>query len=96
MAINHIISAILAAKSFGQGSVNAIRGWQAASLRGLATCERGLFMCLGYRLALASKRTPAATTPMSATCWTTSNRRHQRHQRWLSGVVVDPGTVGVV
>jgi hypothetical protein len=36
-----------------------------------------------------------ATTPISATCRITSDRRHQRHQRWMSGVVVDPGTVGV-
>ncbi len=96
MAINHIISAILAAKSVGQGSVNAIRGWHLAALRALAICEHGLLMCLGYRLALVPKRLAAATTSIAATCWTNSDRRDQRHQRWMSGVVVDPGTVGVV
>ena len=95
MAIHHIITAILGANSIGQGSVNAACGWQASALRALAKFERGLFLCLGYRLALVLKRTPAVMTPIAATCWISSDRRHQRHQRWMSGVVVDPGTVGV-
>ena len=36
-----------------------------------------------------------ATTPAAATCPSYSASRRQRQQRWMSGVVVDPGTVGV-
>jgi hypothetical protein len=101
MAINHIQNAIPAANSIGQGCVNVASGWRASASRALAKFERGLLLCLGYRLALSLKRKPAAamtpaTSPADmATCWNNSNRRHQRHQRWMSGVVVDPGTVGV-
>jgi hypothetical protein len=96
MAINHIQNAIAAANSIGQGSVIVASGWRASASRAIAKFERGLCLCLGYWLALILKRKPAAAmTPIAATCWTNSNRRHQRHQRWMSGVVVDPGTVGV-
>ena len=81
---------------FGQGSVIATSGRPAATLRSLEASLRGLFLCLGYWLALILKRLPAGMTPAAATCWKNSNRRHQRHQRWMSGVVVDPGTVGAV
>jgi hypothetical protein len=98
MAINHIQTAFSAANSFGKGIVSAVCGSQAlascaASLaEALASC--GLYLSRGYWCALSLKRMPAAMTP--ATCWTITNRRHQRHQRWTSGVVVvDPGTVGV-
>lgn len=96
MAINHIQNAITAANLIGKGSVNVVRGWQAAALRAASALEafmsRGLLMASGYRFALSLKRTPATATPV--TCRET-DRRHQRHQRWMSGVVVDPGTVGV-
>lgn len=96
MAINHIQNTITAANSIGKGSVNVVRGWQAAALRASSALEafmsRGLLMASGYRFALSLKRTPATAT--AVTC-RESDRRHQRHQRWMSGVVVDPGTVGV-
>ena len=82
------------ANTNGQGSVNAVRGWLASEASS-AISIRGLFLCLGYWYALVLKRMPAGMTPIAATCRTTSDRRHQRHQRWMSGVVVDPGTVGV-
>jgi hypothetical protein len=68
---------------------------RAASIaEAIASC--GLYLARGYWQALSLKRMPAAATPIAATCWSISNRRHQRHQRWMSGVVVvDPGTVGV-
>ena len=105
MAINHIQNAITAANSVGKGIVNADRGWQALASRAASIMEaiasHGLFIARGYWYALSLKRMPAATTPATipadmATCRTNSDRRHQRHQRWMSGVVVvDPGTVGV-
>jgi hypothetical protein len=99
MAINHIQNAITAANSVGKGIVNAVRGWQALASRAASIMEaiasHGLFIARGYWYALSLKRMPAATTPIAATC-RISDRRHQRHQRWMSGVVVvDPGTVGV-
>jgi hypothetical protein len=105
MAINHIQNAITAANLIGKSFVNAVRGWQSLASRtasfaeAIASC--GLFMSRGYWQALSLKRMPAAMTPATipadmGTCWTISNRRHQRHERWMSGVVVvDPGTVGV-
>lgn len=96
MAINHIQNANTAANTIGKGSV-IVRGWQAAALRAASALEAfvscGLFMARGYWYALSLKRMPATATP--ATCRIT-DRRHQCHQRWMSGVVVvDPGTVGV-
>jgi hypothetical protein len=92
MAINHIQNAIAAAISTGNACINAVRGWQASKLRHLES--HGVFMSRGFWHALGLKRMPATATP--ATCWTKSDRRHQRPQRWMSGVVVvDPGTVGV-
>jgi hypothetical protein len=105
MAINFIQNAFSAANSIGNGFVNAADGWQSLALRAASISEAiascGLFLSRGYWQALSLKRMPAAMTPATipadmATCWTNSNRRHQRHQRWTSGVVVvDPGTVGV-
>ena len=97
MALNHIQNTNTAANTIGKGSVNVAGGWQAVALRAASALEaiasRGVFMASGYWHALSLKRMPAAMTP--ATC-RISDRRHQRHQRWMSGVVVvDPGTVGV-
>jgi hypothetical protein len=96
MAANYNDNTILGT-FIGQGCVNAVRGWQTvASLAANALEACGLFPSRGSRYALILKRKPAvAMTPISATCCSTSDRRHQRHQRWMSGVVVDPGTVGV-
>jgi hypothetical protein len=97
MAINHNDNTILGTNSTRQGCVNAVRGWHSAAYlaaRALEAC--GLFVSRGFWYALGLKRQPApAMTPISATCCSTSVRRHQRDQRWMSGVVVDPGTVGV-
>ena len=102
MAINHNDNTILGTNFIGQGCVNAVRGWHSAAYlaaRALEAC--GLFVSRGFWYALSLKRQPApAMTPISATCCSTSNGRH-RHQRdqvavaMMSGVVVDPGTVGV-
>lgn len=101
MAINHIQNAFFAANSFGKGIANVAGGWQAVASRAASALEafalRGLSLASGHWYALSLKRMPATATPISATCRTIiSDRRRQRHQRWMSGVVVvDPGTVGV-
>ena len=88
----------------GQGIVNAVERTHQETLRGLITkfarrlslrgSLRGLKRTLAGSLAIGhiaiSKWTPAP-----ATCPSYSATRFQRHQRWMSGVVVDPGTVGV-
>lgn len=62
----------------------------------IADYLRDLFLGVGDRIALVLKRNAAGMTPRPAMCWPIgSTRRHQRHPRWLSGVVVEPGTVGV-
>ena len=97
MAANRNDNTMLGANFNGQGSVNAVRGWHRAALHAIAIEIRGLFTCLGYWVALVLKRKPVATATALATCRTSCpSRRHQRDQRWTSGVVVDPGTVGVV
>ena len=97
MAINHNDNTILGTNFIGQGCVNAVRGWHSAAYLAARAWEAcGLFVSRGFWYALGLKRKPApAMTPISATCCSTSMRRHQRDQRWMSGVVVDPGTVGV-
>jgi hypothetical protein len=89
MRSNHFDSTILGINHFGQGSTNAVEGTLRATLR-------SLIIVLARRLALRAecwcvlKRMPA-----TATCPSYRATRWQRHQRWMSGVVVDPGTVGV-
>jgi hypothetical protein len=94
MAALHTANSIFG-NSNGQGSATAVRGWRKAVLRAIAIEISGIYSGLGSWLALGSKRMPAAAAA-PATCRSIdSTRRHQRHQRWMSGVVVDPGTVGV-
>ena len=76
----------------GQGSANAVEGWQ-ATLRAIVSEIRGIYLCLWC--APKSKRAPVAAVALATCRSIDSTRRHQRHQRWMSGVVVDPGTVGV-
>ncbi len=77
----------------GQGSVIAVDAKHRAKLRTLLVeVARSLSWCLSSWRALSLKRMPATMAPALATC---STRRHQRHQRWVPGVVVVPGTVGV-
>jgi hypothetical protein len=103
MAINNIQNTFSAANLFGKGIANV-----AGRCRAIASCAAsffeeaiascGLYLIRGCWCALSLKRMPAAVTAKStpATCWSITDRRHQRHQRWMSGVVVvDPGTVGV-
>ena len=88
-------SMILGAQIIGQGIVNAVEGMHRSTLRSLV---RSLSKRGSWRSLL---RTPAGflafgeMTPIAATCPAYTATRLQRHQRWMSGVVVDPGTVGV-
>lgn len=103
MLSNHFDSMILGTIFNGQGSVIAVAGTHRTTLRKLvAAYVRGLSLRLGNWRALAFKRASAGITatrwcptPAMAVCPSNSASRRQRHQRWMSGVVVDPGTVGV-
>ena len=100
MLANRNDSTILGTNFNGQGFANAVAGKQASPLCArIAVYVRGLFLRLGDGIALVLKRDAAGMTRRPAMCWAgsqaCSTRRHQRDQRWLSGVVVDPGTVGV-
>lgn len=86
----------------GQGTQNAVELAQ-RSLSALAALvlasksARGLYLRPGLWQARQLKRCPlaaAAIRPM-AMCSIDSDRRRQRHSRWMPGVVVTRGTVGV-
>ncbi len=91
MRSNHFDSTILGTIHHGQAI--AVDGTHRSALRVLmAKYARRLSLRLaGWR---ALKRMPAMT-PATATCPSYSGRRFQRNEHWMSGVVVDPGTVGV-
>lgn len=98
MRSNYFDSMILGIQIIGQGIVNAVEGTHRSTLRSLLKFAHRLSLCGSWR---SLKRTPAGSlafgemTPIAATCPSYSGNRQQRHQRWMSGVVVDPGTVGV-
>jgi hypothetical protein len=97
MNSNHFDSMNLGITNIGQGIAIAVEGTHRSALRVLvAKFARRLALRLcGWR-AFAIKSMPTAgMTPAMATCPSYSATRRQRHERWMSGVVVDPGTVGV-
>jgi hypothetical protein len=93
MRSNHFDSTILGAFNIGQAI--AVEGTHRSALRVLlaTTARRFALHLFGWR---ALKRMPAGMTPATATCPSYSGRSLHRSQRWMSGVVVDPGTVGVL
>ncbi len=99
MRSNHFDSTILGFNFNCQGSINAVEATHRATLRSLITKFARRLSLLGSWRAI--KRTLAGSlalremTPVAATCPSYSAARWQRHRRWMSGVVVDPGTVGV-
>jgi hypothetical protein len=96
MRVNYFDNMILGANTNGQGSMIAVEGTHRQTLRVLiAKFARRLSLRLGSWRALSLKRIAAGLTPATATCPSYSGIRQQRHQRCMSGVVVDPGTVGV-
>jgi hypothetical protein len=101
MRFNSFDSMNFGIQNIGQGITNAVERTHWATLRTLIT---GFARRLSLRGSLRGlKRTLAGSlaieisemTPAPATCPSYSATRCQRHQRWMSGVVVDPGTVGV-
>jgi hypothetical protein len=102
MQANYFNRLLLGTFFQGQGTQNAVE-LALGTLRALASAlasksARGLYLCAGLWQALARKRWPlaaAAIRPM-AMCPMISDRRRQRHERSLPGVVVTRGTVGVV
>jgi hypothetical protein len=99
MRSNHFNSMILGNQIFGQGNVIAVEATHRTTLHTLVTK-------LARRLSLRWRGLSAMPVAMPAgflafgkmtpaTCPSYSGSRSQRHQRGMSGVVVDPGTVGV-
>ena len=102
MQANYFNRLSLGAFFQGQGTQNAVelaqRSLRAISALVLASkTARGLYLRPGLWQALLLKRSPAAAAairPM-AMCSIDSDHRRQRHVRWMPGVVVTRGTVGV-
>jgi hypothetical protein len=102
MHSNQFDSMILGNNNIGQGLINAVEGTHRTLRVLVAKFARRLSLRLDSLRALSIKRTAGwRTTPMialaavAAACPSNSAMRRQRQQRWMSGVVVDPGTVGV-
>lgn len=104
MRSNNFGSMILGTIVNGQGSIVAVAGaHRVAALRKLAAkFKRGLVLRLDRLYALALSRVSVVALaaqwrlmPATATCRMSTTRRDQRNQRWMPGVVVAPGTVGV-
>lgn len=94
MHFNHFDSKILGAINPGQASTIVVEGTHRATLRVLlAKFARPLALRLGLWRALRCM--PGTMTPAMVTCPSYTDRRQQRDQRCVSGVVVDDRTVGV-
>ena len=95
MRSNHFDSMNFGIQIIGQGIVNAVEATHRTTLRTLKFTRR-LSLRGSWR---ALKRATAGSLALSemtpATCPSYSGTGIQRRQRWMSGVVVDPGTVGV-
>lgn len=91
MQTNHFAATILGTIHYGQAI--AVECTHRSVLRVLSTFTRRLSLRLGGWRAL--ERMPAAM-PAMATCPSNRASRFQRKDRWMPGVVVDAGTVGVV
>jgi hypothetical protein len=103
MRFNHFDNMNFGFGNNGQGIVN-VEATHQTTLRTLITkfarrlslrgkwrsLKRTLAGSLAIRLIAMREMTLAP-----ATCPSYPATRFQRHQRWMSGVVVDPGTVGV-
>lgn len=97
MQTNIFDNMILGTFNNSQGIVNAVVGMHRAALRALVAKSARLHsLCLGSWHASFTKRAAGwHATPIAATCPCYTGLRRQRDQRSMSGVVVDPGTVGV-
>lgn len=97
MHSNQFDNMILGTIDNSQGIVNAVVGMHRAALRALvARFARFHSLCLGsWRASITKRAAGWHATPIAATCPCSTGPRRQRDQRAMSGVVVDPGTVGV-
>ncbi len=94
MKADHNDIQILGAIFNGQGSIVGVGSRLLSAVRE-SSYKRGLSLCLVSWRALWTKCTSTTTTPAMAMLPAAAPAtRHQRHQRWAPGVVVDPGTVG--
>jgi|SRR4051812_15681567 hypothetical protein len=99
MRFNHFDSMILGFNLNAQGSV-IVEATHRTTLRSLMIKIARRLSLRGSWRGLLGSPAEASTAfgglmPVAATCPSYSGTRFQRHQRWMSGVVVDPGTVGV-
>lgn len=94
MRSNHFDSMIFGIQIIGQGIVNAVEATHRTTLRTLKF-KRRLSLRGSWRALHATAGALALGEMTPATCPSYSGTRFQRSQRWMSGVVVDPGTVGV-
>src|SRR4051812_37496150 len=97
MRSNHFNSMILGNQINGQGNVIAVEATHRTTLRTLVTklARRLSLRWHGLSALPAGFLAFGKMTPAMAMCPSYSGSRSQRHQRGMSGVVVDPGTVGV-
>lgn len=98
MQFNHFDSMILGFNQNGQGSV-IVEATHRTTLRKLiSSIARRLSLRGSWRSRLGSPAGAFAfgkCTPAAATCPAYTGTRFQRDMRWMPGVVVTPGTVGV-
>ncbi len=92
-------STILGSINCGQAIVTNVEGKRRPMLRSLKSIARHLSLLASWRHALRGAAGAFAMfgdmTPATCPSYRTRRQTQQRSVRWLSGVVVDPGTVGV-
>jgi hypothetical protein len=95
MRSNHFDSMNFGIQIIGQGIVNAVEATHRTTLRTLKFTRRLSLRGSWHALKRASAGALALCEMTPAPCPSYSAMGFQRSQRWMSGVVVDPGTVGV-
>jgi len=95
MRSNHFDSMNFGIQIIGQGIVNAVEATHRTTLRTLKFTRRLSLRGSWRALKHATAGALALSEMTPATCPSYSVTGIQRRQRWMSGVVVDPGTVGV-
>ncbi len=99
MRSNSFDNMIFGFNTNAQGIANVVGRTHRMTLRTLKSARRltlrGSWCAIKRALAGSLAIRISEMTPAPATCPSYTGTRFQRHQRWMSGVVVDPGTVGV-
>lgn len=98
MQSNYFDNMILGTNTIGQGTIS-VEGTHRTTLRILiAKFARLISLRASWRRqlrTLAGSFAKREMTPAYATCPSSRASRCQRQKRWMPGVVVDPGTVGI-